>query len=272
MNFLRVFNKVICICLCAILFLSSCSTADSPATDLVGTGIGREESTTDSAPTADTTPQKNITICIDPGHGFADGGAVSDLLGDLTEKDITISISLMLKDKLLDMGYDVILTHNGNSFPKSPIDDGNQIYNTHERISYTNTLDIDMFVSVHCNSFSNPTASGTRIYFCEKAATDNSLVEKYSVELAKGISANLSDWEYPTVIPMAPADAFYVIRNCHVISALVETAFVTNVNDAAKLIDPIWQDNMAAGIAEGIDNYWTSHDNASGNTTADITE
>ncbi len=252
----RLISIIIAISLLSMAMVS-CSVGDTPVTDLAGTGIGREEPTTDATATAAPPEDKNITICVDPGHGFADGGTSSAYLGGLNEKDITISISMMLKAKLEAMGYDVILTHDGESFPKSSIDDGNQIYNTHERISYTDTLDIDMLISVHCNAAASSDASGTRIYYYEQEYGDNTAVEKYTALLAQNISAAIPDGKFPEIY----AENLYVVRYCHVVSALVETGFVTNPSDAAKLIDPLWQDKMAEGIAEGIDAYWRTTTN-----------
>ena len=52
-----------------------------------------------------------VTICVDPGHGGKDGGAI---YGAYVEKDINLEISLKLKDILVHMGYNVVLTRTSD--------------------------------------------------------------------------------------------------------------------------------------------------------------
>lgn len=74
----------------------------------------------------------NKTICIDPGHGFGDIGAGSEYIGDLSEKDINLKFAKFLSDELASRGYDVFMTHDGETFPKTEIDNGNNNYDYKE--------------------------------------------------------------------------------------------------------------------------------------------
>ena len=58
------------------------------------------------------------TVCIDAGHGFSDPGALGNLNGTFYhEDDLNLAISLKLKDELLALGYNVIMTHDGTNLP-----------------------------------------------------------------------------------------------------------------------------------------------------------
>ena len=56
-----------------------------------------------------------VVICIDPGHGFRDIGCETEYIG--YEKDLTVLLAGALKAELEAAGAEVILTHDGKSFP-----------------------------------------------------------------------------------------------------------------------------------------------------------
>ena len=65
--------------------------------------------------------QKNYLVVIDPGHGGHDSGAVG--YGGVFEKDITLAISLKLKQELNKRGIRVVLTRSNDKFiPLKPVD------------------------------------------------------------------------------------------------------------------------------------------------------
>ena len=63
---------------------------------------------------------KSFTVCIDPGHGFLDGGCGDGYFENgILEKDITLSISKKLNEALGLLGFNIIMTHDGTTFPKT---------------------------------------------------------------------------------------------------------------------------------------------------------
>ena len=163
------------IILCLSL-LSSCHAA-IPASGEPSAGVGREA--------GEFSVNEAFTVCVDAGHGFDDIGTTSSYLAGLNEKDITLDIALMLRDYLEEKGIRVILTHDGTAFPKTLIDDGNNLFNPQERISYADTLDIDYFVSIHCDSYEvDEAVRGTRVYYSNGT--------KYT-EISAGIAKTLQN-------------------------------------------------------------------------------
>lgn len=215
--------------------------------------------TSDSADTGYATfPEDGIlTICLDAGHGFDDVGTDSEYLGSLSEKDITISIVRKLKPKLEALGFTVILTHDGNTFPKSAIDNGDRLFNPKERISYSTTLNIDYFLSIHCDSYpADPSVYGTRIYYSMDTPFEKASASAANA-LMKGLNNAFPDAKKSIVKNMEFDSAYYVIRKSHVPSALIEIGFVTNKTDAANMLSDAWQETFADGIAKGLDQYFT---------------
>ena len=94
-----------------------------------------------------------------------------------------------IKEEIQKAENIVILTHENISFPTMPNDNGNKIFGVEERAAYVNTLDVDYFVSLHCDSFdSDHSVGGTRIYFCD---TDKK-TSPCSETVVNAISANLA--------------------------------------------------------------------------------
>ncbi len=263
-------RKIIAIILVALLILLLVSCAeesegesredlsnDGYSTAIPAEGIGREDEV-QVAPIADN----GLVICVDPGHGFLDGGCGEGYLPDgILEKDVNLAIAKMLRDELLLRGFDVIMTHDGENFPKSAIDDGNQKFNPNERVSYVNTLDIDYFISIHVNSFvSDSSVDGMRIYFKETSRKIEKISEEVAMSLSAAVCEEFPDAKEPVVVDHTDDASFAVIRETVAPAALVEVGFATNASDAANMVNSEWQARVAEALAEGIDNYFAENE------------
>lgn len=237
--------------LCA---LPSCRDAEPVMLDVSASdgGAGRTKAT------AAANDEESVTICLDPGHGFDDVGTDSDYLGALAEKDITLAVTLLIKDKLEAMGYTVVLTHDGETFPKSSIDDGNNLFNPKERIDYVSDLDIDFYLSIHCDTYAaDNRVMGTRIYYSKGTPCTDQAADA-AERIMRGINAALPAEKKSILKEMEYAAAYYVVREASVPSVLIEMGFVTNKTDAENMLDETWRDTFAAGIAAGLDAYFNN--------------
>ncbi len=216
-----------------------------------------EEVTTEAESTVAVAPPEDdeFLICIDPGHGFGDGGTSSELLGELLEKDINLLVAKQVYDMLKTAGYNVILSHDGESFPKAPIDDGDALFYIDERVSYVNSKKVDLFVSVHCDSFgSDPDVYGTRIYYC----SSNAYSEQSSVladTVKRAVNEAFPNYKESRVFPKEGGSAYQVTRDTKAPAVLIELGFVTNPDDAARMLDEEWREDMAYAIANAVSVY-----------------
>lgn len=208
---------------------------------------------------AETDPMPQI-ICIDPGHGFDDGGCSSEFLNGLNEDDITLAISLLLDEELRALGYQTVLTHDGKTFPITSAYDDNNKFKPEERTAYANSIDIDYYVSIHCNSYTDSSASGIRIYYYDgeikKEHTSGAIADSINSGLLQTLEAGTKS----ETIEMT-SNVYHVIRATTVPASLIEVGFVTNESDAAKMIDEEWQRAFAEGVAAGIDRYYRAEQN-----------
>ena len=223
-------------------------------------------------------PGKIRRIVIDPGHGGHDPGASSPT--GTREKDIVLQIGLKLSQKIREeLGIDVVMTRSTDVFIE-----------LQERTAIANKVGADLFVSIHANASLNRGASGIETYYLNLAKTEKAAqlaakengttLEKVSVLQAVlfdlmanyklNDSAHLADevqkalykkalTGYPTVKNLGVKQGpFYVLVGATMPSILVETAFVSNERDEAKLKDPQYQDLTAEGILTGIRGYIAS--------------
>jgi N-acetylmuramoyl-L-alanine amidase len=217
-------------------------------------------------------------IVVDPGHGGHDSGALGP--NGVMEKDVVLAIGLKLRDLLKEeLGLDVIMTRSTDVF--IPLE---------ERTAIANKVNADLFVSVHANAALNRGASGIETYYLNLAKTEKAAqlaakengttLEKVSVLQAilfdlmanykLNDSAHLADevqrslhnrirGRYADVRNLGVKQGpFYVLVGATMPSILVETAFVSNPQEEARLSDPAYQDQTAEGIMEGIRSYISS--------------
>ena len=247
-----------------VLFLLSCGEQTEEQGVLSSTGVvrmygmpsigvGRIVVETE----ADPMPQ---VICIDPGHGFDDGGCSSEYLNGLNEDDINLSISLMLDEELRALGYQTVLTHDGKTFPITSAYDNNNKFKPEERTAYANSIDIDYYVSIHCNSHTDSSASGIRIYYYDGEIKKEHTSGAIADSIHSGLLQTLEAGTKSETIEMT-SGAYHVIRTTTAPASLIEVGFVTNESDAAKMIDEAWQRTFAEGVAAGIDRFYRAEQN-----------
>ncbi len=172
---------------------------------------------------------KNL-ICIDPGHGGRDTGAIGP--SGLREKDVNLDIAARLRDKLRDAGFKVILTREDDT--KKSLD---------EIVNFANTNNADIFVSVHNNSHTNREKCGTETFFFSQSAGGNVLAGDINSKTIEQIG---------TFNRGVKTANFFQLRNTKMTSALVEGAFISNPDEEAKLNDSNFRDKIAIGIYNGI--------------------
>ena len=188
-------------------------------------------------PTIPLDPDK-LTIVVDPGHGGARPGAVyPNAEGvDSIERDLTLAISLKLRDRLLEAGYNVVMTR------ETDID-----VDLYERAEIANAVNADLFVSVHCNASGTvPTYQGIYTYYFPDS--------KRGEKLARTIQPPLCALTGAIDRGVSKAN-FVVLRETEMCAVLVETGFMSNVEELTRLCDPEYQEKVAWGIAEGVIQY-----------------
>lgn len=178
-------------------------------------------------------------IVIDPGHGGSDPGASGP--NGTKEKDIILKVGLQVRDILKSKGYIVIMTRDGDYRLSETLK-----VDLEKRAQIANDNNADIFVSIHANSASTPTAHGTETYIYK-----NESIDSISGQLAKGIQSKLVNTLGLYNRGVKNAD-FSVLRNTLMPAALTELAFINNPKEEALLNTNEFQEKAASAIAEGI--------------------
>lgn len=201
--------------------------------------------------TTNTTVKPNkATIFIDAGHGGNDPGTKGETGGNTYyEKDINLSVSLLLEKELKAHGFNVVMSRTTD-----------KAVELSERAPMAKKANADMFVSIHCNSF---TGSG-RAYGPIVMYTD-----RPNIKYNKKSFANIFSNGFDNLKKMYPAmrasrvksdvemhgDDWYlaVLANVDIPSVLLEIGFMTDESDLKMMIDPSWQKALASKIADSVE-------------------
>ena len=185
------------------------------------------------------------TIVIDPGHsGPVDPGAVNHEL-DLHEADVVLTAARMLAARLTNDKYITLLTRNGD------IDNDDLTW----RAEIATANNADLLVSIHCNAAENPDAEGFEVW----TAPGESLSDQAATKIFYAISRAFPDMEGRADMGDDDPDKearFTVLTATDVPAVLVEMAFISNPDEAAKLADESFLSKMTDAIAAGIVNYF----------------
>ncbi len=224
-----------------------------------------------------------ITIAIDPGHGGEDPGAIGR--GGSREKDVVLSIAKRLKAKIEQQpNMRVMLTRDADFFVPLNM-----------RVQKARAVQADLFMSVHADAFVNSSARGSSVFaLSEKGASSTAARwmanKENSADLIGGVNIKTHDRQLASVLLDLSTTAqindslklgkvvlneikgindlhkgsveqagFAVLKAPDIPSILIETAFISNPEEEAKLTDDAYQDQMAEAIVKGIKKYFAKN-------------
>jgi N-acetylmuramoyl-L-alanine amidase len=171
-------------------------------------------------------------IVIDPGHGGKDPGAHG---ANLTEAEINLIAAKELRKKLEGLGFNVYMTRESDKYVG--------LYN---RPQIANDLNADAFISIHANAATNTKAVGIEnLYYPE---------EGFSLkrELARSIQDKMIAYTGAVDRGIVERPNLVVTRETKMPSVIVEMGFLTNAEEEAKLMDPVYMDSLTNGMRDGL--------------------
>ena len=175
------------------------------------------------------------TIALDAGHGGRDPGAV---VGDVEEQEVNLEIVQKLRDLLdADPELEAVLTRNLDIYLA-----------LEERIRLAEEAGAVVYISVHANSYPDSAPSGIETIVDDtRSADDDSWV------LAELIQSALSDATGARDRGTRSQESY--LQRTEMPAVSVETGYLTNPGELAKLTDPVYQQTVAEGILEGIKQF-----------------
>lgn len=192
--------------------------------------------------------EKKLTIVIDAGHGGEDPGKVG--INGALEKEINLKIAGKVMELLKAKNMEVVMTREEDRMLGSVQADNKKLSDMKERVSKMNEAEPDLVVSIHQNSYTDSAVSGAQVFYYsgstegERAANimqDTLLsVDKSNKRKAK---AN---------------DTYYLLKHVDAPAIIVECGFLSNQEEAQKLITDDYQLMLANAIVAGIESCFVN--------------
>ena len=162
-----------------------------------------------------------VEIALDAGRGGDQTGCV---INGATEKDITLSIVLLLQEKLESEGAAVVLTRSADSDVSLP--DCSEI---------ANNAGANYFISIHCNSYEDDSSvTGFGCYCYQSAESEN---------LEENITSTVDNHSIST--RKVKEENYAVLRETAIPDVLIGVGFLTNTEERGKLLSPEYQDTVS---------------------------
>lgn len=266
----------------SFLLRRQAGTNDRLVIDLHDRGESRAETLASKAQST-TDGRRDVIIAVDAGHGGEDPGAIGP--GSLYEKQVVFDISERLVKRLNEVpGYKAKMVRTGDYYVA-----------LRERRNIARRMQADLFVSVHADAFTHPSANGTSVFALSRSGatseTARFLAERENeadliggvgnvslddkdevlagvlVDLSMTATVNSSIEAGSDVLkslgsvsrlhkPRVEKAGFAVLKSPDVPSILVETGFISNPEEARKLSTTAYRDQVASTLSRGIQNYF----------------
>ena len=184
--------------------------------------------------------KKEKVVILDAGHGGSDSGKVG--INGAKEKEINLKITKCIKDLLEKEGVQVVLTREEDEqLAESKVED------LKCRVKLMNDTKPALAVSIHQNSYHEENVFGAQVFYYrtslegEKAAGMlQDALQQVNPKNTKKIKAN---------------DTYYILKKTEVPTVIVECGFLSNYEEAQKLVEEDYQTSVAEAVTEGILSY-----------------
>ena len=222
-------------------------------------------------------------IVLDPGHGGDDVGALSQNK-KLREKDIVLNVSKKTASLLKERGYKVLFTRSNDRFIK-----------LRSRTSFANDKGAHLFISIHANAAPNKekakTMNGIETFFLSPSRSERSMnaanlenkadtdemnyftkvsflnflnrekiiaSNKLAIDMQAGLlkSVRASYKVSDGGVREAP---FWVLVGALMPAVLIEIGYISHPDESQKIANSKYQDRLAKGIADGVDEYFAKN-------------
>ncbi len=239
------------------------------------------------AATAARQTDRLIIIALDPGHGGEDPGAIGP--GGTREKDVVLRVARLLRDRIN------ATTVGGNPMRAYLTRDGDYFVPLATRVKKAQRVQADLFVSIHADAFTNPDARGASVFALSQSGASSSAArwlanKENQADLVGGLNVRAKDRHVQSALldmsttaqindslklgsvllgeignvgrlhkPRVEQAGFAVLKAPDIPSVLVETAFISNPQEEARLRTSAYQEQLADALMRGITRYFAKN-------------
>lgn len=178
------------------------------------------------------------TVVIDPGHGGGDPGKVG--VNGAKEKEINLQIAKNLKMLLEERGFSVVMTRE-----KDEMLEGDKKEDMKKRVEIINETKPDIAVSIHQNSFTDEAVHGAQTFYYSGSEEGKQYAQVIQNALLKVDESNHREAK--------ANDNYYLLLRTEVPTVIVECGFLSNKEEAQKLSNNQYQEEISKVIVDGIE-------------------
>lgn len=196
-----------------------------------------------------TSPEKQICVVIDAGHGGSDPGKVG--INNALEKDINLQIAVILKKFLEAEDVRVIMTREDENGLYDENASNKKVQDMKKRLEIIEEADPVLVVSIHQNSYHEEYVKGAQVFYYQTS-------EK-SKELAEILQEQLRALNPENKRQAKGNDSYYLLKKTSKPIVIVECGFLSNSEEAEKLVTAFYQEKLAWNIHMGVMKYINTH-------------
>ena len=194
-------------------------------------------------------PLAGKVILLDAGHGGMDGGAT---VQDVMEKEISLAVTIKVRDYLQEQGALVVLTREKDTDLAEDDTKGirqRKQEDLRSRVEMINQSNADLFLSIHLNAFPSSSSHGAQTFYTSRFEENEQVAKFIQAEIIRNLENTKRD--------ARPISHIYLMDYAKKPGALVEIGFLSNANERDQLTSDKYQEQVASSIYMGILRYFT---------------
>ena len=233
--------------------------------------------------------ERFIIVALDPGHGGEDPGAIGPR--GTKEKDVVLQIAHRMRDRI---NSTTLKTKHGNLPMRAYLTrDADFFVPLNQRVEKARRVQADLFISIHADAFLTPDARGASVFALSQGAASSAQArwmakQENRADLVGGLNIKTQDAAVQRALldmsttaqindsvklgnemlgqirrigklhkPRVEQAGFAVLKAPDIPSVLVETAFISNPDEEARLISDGYQNELANALMKSIERYFS---------------
>lgn len=193
-----------------------------------------------------TLSEKKKIVVVDAGHGGFDPGKVG--INGAEEKDINLAIAKKLEKYLESGDVEVILTREDENGLYEENDSNKKVRDMKKRVEIMETSGADLVVSIHQNSYPQEYVRGAQVFYHEASLAGAELAAHIQEQLICLVDSQNQR-------QIKANDSYYLLKKTSMPIVIVECGFLSNYEEAEKLVSEEYQDRVAWAVYLGIVRY-----------------
>lgn len=187
-------------------------------------------------------------VVIDAGHGGYDPGKIG--VNKALEKDVNLQIAQRVKTHLEEKGIEVVMTREDDVMEETKLSD------MKKRVRVINKTKPAIAVSIHQNSYTDSSVTGAQVFYYKGSESGKAAATLMREELKKAVGEHVRE--------IKENDSFYMLKKTQAPTIIVECGFLSNAQEAEKLLSEDYQETLAEAVCEGIAR-WLEQTSGDGN-------